>query len=181
MQKSAITRFLRHVPHASSSARTTLKTRVAASSRAIASATASVRTLERECFVCGQTGHPAHLCPSNPNANKPARTHENELDEDPNAPSVWDPDRGLKNAVCFLCKKRGHLAAACPTKARVCWKCNQPGHLAAYCTNPRDPSTLKCYNCEGTGHRSRDCPEPRRPSVDGHQVDQRPCYRCGES
>ncbi|KZV87348.1 hypothetical protein EXIGLDRAFT_203955 [Exidia glandulosa HHB12029] len=188
MQKSALA-LLR--PLTRVAARTSFRPAAAAlsTSTAIHRPTASAQEpspdkSERVCFACGQPGHAAHQCPNADNGYATAKAVDTDLDEfdDDDEFEVDDrKGRDVAKVHCLRCGQRGHYADDCPSSEIVCFNCSGTGHRSNECPNPRktrDMSDVKCYNCDKDGHISRDCPEPRR---ERDRVDNRTCFRCGES
>lgn len=64
------------------------------------------------CYVCGEFGHEAAVCPRAAQAGP-----------------------GVK--LCYNCGQTGHLSKECqnPRKPQACFLCQQPGHLARDCPN----------------------------------------------
>lgn len=111
----------------------------------------------RTCYFCNERGHLAEDCPkSNQEYNICLRCGESGHDLF-SCNNDYPPD-DLKNIVCYICNKGGHIC--CHT-----------------CTNI-SPDTVSCYNCGESGHSGVQCPKPhmdkkssRPPSL---------CYKCGE-
>ncbi|KAK3170605.1 hypothetical protein OEA41_002686 [Lepraria neglecta] len=85
------------------------------------------------CRKCGEAGHKARECPT-----------------DPEGPGK-----------CFNCGEDGHNKADCPNPrvfTGTCRICDKQGHPAAECP---DKPPVKCFNCKEEGHQASECKERR--------------------
>lgn len=91
----------------------------------------------------------------------------------------------LKKAVCFHCRKSGHVLSQCPsltesqnTGTGICYKCGSTEHLAVECKVVRGSSFqfAECFICKEQGHIARQCPDnPRGLYPNGGA-----CRECGD-
>lgn len=145
--------------------------------------TAGGRAATRKCMVCGEAGGHAAAAAAGP---KGIRGTEEEVAPQLCPLADWAP-ADLKQAICFVCNRRGHLmcdgagAAAgpggdgAPGPGKVsCYVCGKPGHFGEDCKNkamlaaaarPSAPHAssqplagVQCFRCGKMGHFARDCP-----------------------
>lgn len=95
---------------------------------------------------------------------------------------------GIKQIVCFRCRRPGHTVAKCPLNAGnetvetcapvLCYKCGSTEHSLSECTY-RDSSNelpfAKCFICSKMGHLSSQCSENKN----GIYVNGGSCRYCG--
>merc|ERR1712028_147037 len=116
------------------------------------------------CHHCGEPGHRASVCPTNPKRKIAHKGLTNALEVDRRKGSAWKKERTARAAErslieCHKCGEKGHVARNCK------------GSAPAASRNEQQPGTASsakpmvvCYKCGGSGHIARVCPKVGSPN-----------------